>query len=116
MASFFDGAEFNRRLFYPRRDAGPPTAGAVDHVVAVPGARLHLREHAAATARVTVLIFHGNGEVVADYDEAAASFGAAGAALAVVDYRGYGSSSGEPTLRNLIATRVRSSRPSRGAR
>ena len=102
MTSLFDGADFNRGLFYARRDTSAPPAGAVDRFVAVPGARLHLREHAAADARVTVLLFHGNGEVVADYDEAAASFEAAGAALAVVDYRGYGSSSGEPTLRTLI--------------
>jgi pimeloyl-ACP methyl ester carboxylesterase len=102
MASFFDGAAFNRGLFYPRRDTSAAPAGAVDRFIAVPGGRLHLREHAAARARATVLLFHGNGEVVADYDEAAPRFEAAGAALAVVDYRGYGSSTGEPTLRNLI--------------
>ena len=102
MASFFDSAEFNRGLFYPRRDTSAPPAGAVDRFVDVPGARLHLREHAAAEARATVLLFHGNGEVVADYDEAAPLFETAGAALAVVDYRGYGLSTGEATLRNLI--------------
>jgi len=102
VASFFDSAEFNRRLFYPRRDTSTSPAGAVDRFVDVPGARLHLREHATAEARATVLLFHGNGEVVADYDEAAPLFEAAGAALAVVDYRGYGLSGGEATLRNLI--------------
>ena len=102
MASLFDSAEFNRRLFYPRRDTSASPAGAVDRFVDVPGARLHLREHAAAEARATVLLFHGNGEVVADYDESAPLFEASGAALAVVDYRGYGLSSGEATLRNLI--------------
>lgn len=102
MTSFFDSAELNRRLFYPRRDTSASPAGAVDRFVDVPGARLHLREHAAPASRATVLVFHGNGEVVADYDEAAPLFEAAGAALAVVDYRGYGLSKGEATLRNLI--------------
>jgi pimeloyl-ACP methyl ester carboxylesterase len=102
MTSVFDGAGFTGRLFYPRRDKSPPPAGAVDRFVDVPGARLHLREHTAADARATILLFHGNGEVVADYDEAAPQFAEAGAALAVVDYRGYGASTGTPTLRNLI--------------
>jgi pimeloyl-ACP methyl ester carboxylesterase len=102
MTSVFDDAELNRSLFYPRRDTSRPPAGAVDRFIEVPGGRLHLREHAAADARATVLLFHGNGEVVADYDDTAPLFADAGAALAVVDYRGYGGSSGTPTLRNLI--------------
>ncbi len=100
--SLFDTVDFNRRLFFPRRDAGPPPRGAVDSFVEVPGARLHLRVHGPAGSRVVVLLFHGNGEVVADYDEIAPLFAATGAALAVVDYRGYGLSTGEPTLRTVI--------------
>jgi pimeloyl-ACP methyl ester carboxylesterase len=48
------------------------------------------------------MLFHGNGELIADYDAAAPTVADAGAALAVVDYRGYGKSLGEPTLRNVI--------------
>jgi pimeloyl-ACP methyl ester carboxylesterase len=48
------------------------------------------------------MLFHGNGELIADYDAAAPTVAEAGAALAVVDYRGYGKSQGEPTLRNVI--------------
>ncbi len=99
----FDSAEFNERLFFPRKDVTPPPPGAVDHEVSVPNARLHLRVHAAQSARATVLFFHGNGELVAHYDELAASFAAAGASLAIVDYRGYGASTGIPTLRTVIA-------------
>src|SRR5205814_9139356 len=40
---------------------------------------------------------------VADYDGAAARFAHAGVTQAVMDYRGYGQSTGAPTLRNLIA-------------
>jgi pimeloyl-ACP methyl ester carboxylesterase len=98
----FDDAAFNRRLFYPRRDTSFPPEGAADRLIAVPGARLHLRKHAANGARTTVLLFHGNGEVVADYDDVAPLFADCGAALAVVDYRGYGQSDGEPTLKQLV--------------
>lgn len=102
MISLFDLEDFNRRLFFPRRDTSAPPDGASDRFVSVPGARLHLRKYAAIDGRLTILLFHGNGEVVADYDGAAQLFAASGAALAVVDYRGYGQSQGEPTLRNLI--------------
>lgn len=101
--SIFDRDEFNDRLFFPRPDASPPPAEASDRMVEVDGARLHVRVHAAPPAAGTLLLFHGNGEVVADYDGAAARFARAGVALAVMDYRGYGRSTGRPTLRTLIS-------------
>jgi len=103
MQSIFDRDEFNDRLFYARPEASSPPPGAIDTFVDVDGARLHLRVHAAPGARGTLLMFHGNGEVVADYDTAARRFAGAGVALAVADYRGYGQSTGVPTLRALIA-------------
>lgn len=101
--SLFDTDTFNGRLFFPRRGATRPPPGAVDLDVPVPGATLHLRWHAAPTARAAVLLFHGNGEIVADYDDSAPMFAGAGADLAVVDFRGYGRSSGTPSLRDTIA-------------
>jgi alpha-beta hydrolase superfamily lysophospholipase len=101
--SIFDRDELNDRLFFPRPDAGRPPPGARDHRIDVGGARLHVRVHAGPPGAPVLLLFHGNGEVVADYDDAAARFADAGAALAVVDYRGYGASTGTPTLRGLIA-------------
>lgn len=99
----FDTDAFNRTLFFPRRDVSEPPPGAIDHVVDVDDAALHLRIHGRSDAtNPTVLFFHGNAETVADYDHAAQSFAGIGAALAVVDYRGYGRSTGTPTLRTLI--------------
>jgi alpha-beta hydrolase superfamily lysophospholipase len=66
----------------------------------VPGARLHVRAYAGELP--TLLLFHGNGEVVADYDDAAEHFARAGVSLVVADYRGYGASTGTPSLRRLI--------------
>lgn len=98
----FDTEEFNRRLFFPSPRTTVPPSGAIDLQVPVPGATLHVRIHRAAGARSTVLLFHGNGEVVADYDDHAGLYARAGAALAVMDYRGYGASSGTPTLRSAL--------------
>ena len=100
--SIFDRDEFNDRLFFPRADASPTPAGASDRMIEVDGARLHVRVHTAPNATGTLLLFHGNGEVVADYDDAT-RFARAGVALAVMDYRGYGRSTGRPTLRTLIS-------------
>ena len=100
--SIFDSREFNERLFFPRPDASAPPPGAVDTFVD----GLHVRTH--GNGLPTLLLFHGNGEVVADYDDQAAHFAAAGASLAVMDYRGYGRSEGSPTLRGIIddATKI----------
>ena len=92
-----DRDDFTSALFFPRRDTTPPPPGARD--VMVDG--VHVRIHAPAGAH-TLLLFHGNGEVVANYDAAAAQFARAGVTLAVADYRGYGASEGEPTLRAIV--------------
>jgi alpha-beta hydrolase superfamily lysophospholipase len=100
--SLFDSPAFNERLFFPRADATAPPAGAEDDFIEVDGASLHVRYHGVSPQRRTLLMFHGNGEVVGDYDDAAGLFAAAGFGLAIVDYRGYGQSTGTPTLRNSI--------------
>jgi pimeloyl-ACP methyl ester carboxylesterase len=100
--SLFDRPDFNHALFHPRTDVSRPPDGARDTYVDVPGARLHVRAYAADANAVSMLLFHGNGEVVADYDDASRQFAAAGVALVVADYRGYGASTGTPTLRGTI--------------
>lgn len=97
--SIFDTPEFNERLFFPREDLTSPPDGAID--LDIEG--LHVRRYAATAGRPTLLLFHGNGEVVSDYDDQAEMFAAAGANLAVMDYRGYGGSTGTPTLRGMLA-------------
>ena len=60
------------------------------------------RFFAAAPAAPTLLFFHGNGEIVADYDELAPFFVRQGVNFFPVDYRGYGRSSGEPTVSAMM--------------
>jgi alpha-beta hydrolase superfamily lysophospholipase len=103
VTSIFDRDPFNRSLFFARPDANEPHPTAEDRFVDLGDARVHVRCHVAANARCTLLLFHGNGEVAADYDAAAERFAALGAALAVAEFRGYGRSGGVPTLRALIS-------------
>jgi len=51
----------------------------------------------------SILYFHGNGETVAGHDWIAPFYMQKGINLFVVDYRGYGSSEGKPTISNMIA-------------
>ena len=53
-------------------------------------------------ANPSLLFFHGNGEVAEDYSSFIGSYLKCGINVAIVDYRGYGFSTGKPTYKNLI--------------
>jgi pimeloyl-ACP methyl ester carboxylesterase len=89
------------RLFFPTQAISPAPAGAVDTMLSVPGATLHLRRHAALEKDV-LLLCHGNGETVAAWDAAGQAFAKRGWSLAAWDYRGYGRSSGASTFRRML--------------
>jgi len=50
----------------------------------------------------TILLFHGNGEIALEYQHFAPRFFECGINLAVVDYRGYGFSTGSPKFSALF--------------
>lgn len=100
-----DDDEIAARVFYPRR-ARPPRElpGKLD-VFKVPysqsgdlGGLFFTKD----PALPTMLLFHGNGEIVHDYVHAAGDYMACGVNLAVVDYRGYGFSDGSPSFGALL--------------
>ena len=62
------------------------------------GARFHMAEKSGGN----LLFFHGNGEIVADYDELGAVYNQSGINLLAVDYRGYGRSGGNPTVTAMM--------------
>jgi len=51
----------------------------------------------------TILFFHGNGEIAQDYQGLAPVFCKKGINFLVVDFRGYGESTGKPTFSNMIS-------------
>ena len=99
--SAMDRPEILTLLFHPRPEwgqPGPTTLGkdvmiTVEHDVAV-GARFHVT----AEDGPTILFFHGNGEIVADYDEIGPLYNRMGVNFLAADYRGYGRSNGTPTV------------------
>jgi len=89
-------------LFHPRKTAKNTPSHAVDFEIPVDGAMIGARFHYPKQGGRTVLFFHGNGETVPDYDAIAPFFRDIGLNLFVVDYRGYGFSTGQPSVANLM--------------
>ena len=108
-----DRPEILMFLFHPRPEPVVQTfqtaesetraAGQIDILIPVEadiaiGARFHMAE----TSGANLLFFHGNGEIVADYDELGNVYNRMGINLLAVDYRGYGRSSGKPTVTAMM--------------
>lgn len=100
-----DVPEVLLRLFHPRPENGLAASapGARDLLIPVEDdVVIGARFHAAAPVAPTLLFFHGNGEIVADYDELAPFLVRLGLNFLPVDYRGYGRSTGVPTVSAMM--------------
>jgi pimeloyl-ACP methyl ester carboxylesterase len=101
--ALLDEAGLRSMMFYPRGDHRPPPPGASDHLIeAEPGVSLGARFYPSDPAGPTILYFHGNGEVASDHDGIAPLYHEIGVNLLVVEFRGYGQSSGQPTVAALV--------------
>jgi alpha-beta hydrolase superfamily lysophospholipase len=108
-----DQAYVLQRLFHPRKEdpgrpvqkgrddvmipVGQEVGQAIDQIVEL-SASFYFKSHDAPV----ILFFHGNGETVSDYDELGKYFTRAGLNFFVVDYRGYGRSSGLPGVGSMM--------------
>lgn len=103
--SHMDRPEILLFLFHPRGESRgaekPPNA--VDVLIPVEqnivvGGRFHVGDRSAPN----LLFFHGNGEIVADYDEMGPLYNRMGINFLAADYRGYGRSTGSPTITAMM--------------
>ncbi|MGO9136799.1 MAG: alpha/beta hydrolase [Syntrophales bacterium] len=99
--SSFDSPMISASLFYPRPEWGAAADDETVESILIPvekdvvvGARLHM----AGAEAATIIFFHGNGEIVADYDDLGIVYADMGINFFPVDYRGYGRSTGRPTV------------------
>ncbi len=104
--SFIDNPVVSSVVFYPRKtripsELSPNTKILNLHVSKniIIGGFFYLND----SSLPTILLFHGNGEVAADYQYFLDFFFDCGVNLAVVDFRGYGFSTGEPIYSSLIS-------------
>lgn len=90
-------------LFYPRRDFLPCPPDSSDLFIEVEKeVAISCRIYANQENWPSILYFHGNGEVVSDYNDIAEFYRSRKIKLIVVDYRAYGVSSGQPGFSKLI--------------
>lgn len=101
-----DQTEALAAIFHPRPELTTPSPveGRSDHLIPVgPDVEIGARFHATAPGGPNLLFFHGNGEIVADYDDLGPHYNDRGINLMAADYRGYGRSSGNPTVSAMMA-------------
>jgi pimeloyl-ACP methyl ester carboxylesterase len=100
--ALLDRAGAARVAFYPRAERSPAPPYAADYQFEVaPGIHLGARLYVSDLAFPTIVYFHGNGEVVSDHDDIAELYFRAGTNLLVIEFRGYGTSNGQPTFGTL---------------
>ncbi len=100
-----DVPEVLLRLFHPRPELAlfnPPTSAQEMLIPVEPGVAIGGRFYAAGPNAPTLLFFHGNGEIVADYEDLGPLYTQQGFNFFPVDYRGYGRSSGTPTVTAMM--------------
>lgn len=100
-----DRPEILMSLFHPRPEYGRSISesDATDLLIPVEaeivvGARFY----PAGVSACNILFFHGNGEIVADYNEFGRMLNQLGVNFLAVDYRGYGRSTGQPTVTAMM--------------
>ncbi|MFZ5448011.1 MAG: alpha/beta hydrolase [Thermodesulfobacteriota bacterium] len=100
-----DVPEVLLRLFHPRPEtsfAGMASSASDLLIPVADDAAVGARFHPGEPAAPTILFFHGNGEIVADYDELAPFYLRLGLNFFPADYRGYGRSTGSPTVSAMM--------------
>ena len=99
--SILDRPEILMFLFHPRPDSSGPMGNSSAHdmlITVEPGVDVGARFHMAEKTGVNILFFHGNGEIVSDYDELGLVYSQMSINFLAIDYRGYGRSTGQPTV------------------
>lgn len=103
--SYLDRPEILMSLFHPRPEWGTPDRETPAQEVLIPvekdvlvGARFHMKEK----LDPNILFFHGNGEIAADYDEMGPLYNRMNINFLPVDYRGYGRSTGKPSITAMM--------------
>ena len=102
--SMLDSPEITIRIFHPRPELHLSSeTGANEVFIPVEdGIVIGARFHPAGTEAPNILFFHGNGEIVADYDDLGHVYNRMGINFFPVDYRGYGRSGGEPSVSSMM--------------
>jgi len=103
--SLFDNPLILNSLFFPRPATMQPDSDRWEDgfILVEDDVRLGYRFYRQESSAPVVVYFHGNGEIVTDYQTIAPMFHGIGASLLVIDFRGYGWSTGTPKVSTLLS-------------
>ncbi|MBF0348849.1 MAG: alpha/beta hydrolase [Magnetococcales bacterium] len=107
--SLIDHPQVARILFHPRSEQGyPPSQGGIELHFPVTGeVTLGGRLYRATNSEGPLMLYwHGNGEIAADYEDISTLYTEIGIHFLVVDFRGYGVSTGIPSGTALLKDAV----------
>ncbi len=99
-----DRPEILAVVFHPRPDTVSASEGGGQDLL-IPlesGVTFMARVHQGPAQGANLLFFHGNGEIVPDYDHLGPIYTQMGMTFIPVDYRGYGQSTGSPSISGLL--------------
>lgn len=115
--SFLDDPRILMHVFYPRReDRHNPERAEVDSEGSERAAvsfkvdenvNIEGQSYLSGISAPNLLLFHGNGETAYDYDDIGPIYASNGINFFVIDYRGYGTSSGSPTFSGMLRDAVK---------
>lgn len=100
-----DRPEISSFLFHPRPEWFNSNNIDVNNEITIPvdnGVEIGARFHHADNGAANILFFHGNGEIVSDYDELGPIYNGQDLNFLPVDYRGYGRSTGQPSVTSMM--------------
>lgn len=103
--SILDRSEVLQSLFHPRPEDshGPTTTSGLPLMIPVSESiSIGACFHVAQKSSPNILFFHGNGEIVADYNDLGPMYNQEGINFFPVDYRGYGRSGGQPSVSTMM--------------
>lgn len=91
----------NSLLFHPRKAYNLPDEK--DVLINInENTKIGIRFDNLKNSNVNLIFFHGNGEIVHDYDDISDHYKSIGANLICIGYRGYGHSNGIPNINNIL--------------
>ncbi len=97
-----DDNQVTRFMFHPRPELRDYSPSGISTLTQCDGAAVGGYLHTNQESDTVVVFFHGNGETASDYDSIAPLFDSCGVSFWVVDYRGYGRSTGKPSFSSMF--------------
>lgn len=102
-SAIFDADRIGQIIFHPRVEPEGYSPIARPTQTQAAGATIAGYLHPSDASDALCILFHGNGEIAADYDFLAPMYADCGVSCWIVDYRGYGRSTGTPTFSKMLA-------------